>query len=205
MLQIADRIRETTTTTGTGALTLAGAAAGYAAFSSACAVGDTCYYGLQAVDGSGNPTGAWEVGIGTYSATNQLTRTTILASSNAGAAVNLAAGTTQVWLDYPARAVRTSVGTPKGAALNNFKESNTLNLQAIMARAASPLSKSRGRIVMVGDSYLAGYASGNVDSMVNGRKNNATTQLATMLANRGFRSPANGTVGDALGSGSRSV
>lgn len=202
MLQIADRIRETSTTTGTGPLTLAGAAAGYAAFSSACVVGDTCYYGLQAVDGSGNPTGAWEVGIGTYSAANTLTRTTILASSNAGAAVNLAAGTIQVWVDYPARAVRTSVGTPKGGALNNFKPSNTLNLQAIMARGASPLSKSRGRIVMIGDSYLAGYAAANADSMNNGRKNSATTQLATMLANRGFRAAANWTAGDAFVNGS---
>jgi hypothetical protein len=201
-LQIADRVRETTTTTGTGALTLAGAATGFAAFSSVCAVGDTCYYALQAVDGSGNPTGAWEVGIGTYSATNTLTRTTVLASSNAGAAVSLAAGTKQIWLDYPTRALKTSVPTPKGSALNNFKPSNTLTLQAIMARGASPISKARGRIVMVGDSYLAGYAAGNGDNMINGRKNNATTQVATMLANRGFRSNANWTVGDAWVSGS---
>lgn len=202
MLQIADRIRETTTTTGTGALTLAGAATGFAAFSTACAVGDTCYYGLQAVDGSGNPTGAWEVGVGTYSAANTLTRTTVFASSNSGAAVSLAAGATQVWLDYPARALKTVVPTPKGLALNNFKASNTPNLQAIMARGASPLSKARGRIAMIGDSYLAGFGAGNSSNMNNGRRNNATTQLSAMLNARGFRSAAHWTAGDGYVNGS---
>lgn len=101
--RINDRVQETTTTTGTGTLTLAGAMTGYQAFSSACKDGDTCYYGLAAVNGSGAPSGVWEVGIGTYTASgNTLSRTTILASSNAGAAVTLPTGTTQVWLDMPA-------------------------------------------------------------------------------------------------------
>ena len=105
-LQVADRVKETTTSNGTGPLTLAGAMVGYRAFSSVCAVGDTCHYALQAVAASGIATGDWEVGIGTYSAANTLTRSSILASSNAGAAVNLAAGTTkQIWIDYPAAAL----------------------------------------------------------------------------------------------------
>lgn len=99
---IQDRVKETTTTTGTGALTLAGAATGYQAFSAVCSTGDTLYYALQAVDGSGAPTGDWEVGFGTYSGANTLTRTSVLASSNSGAAVSLASGTKQVWLDMPA-------------------------------------------------------------------------------------------------------
>jgi hypothetical protein len=104
--QTADRVKETSTTTGTGALTLAGAMTGFRAFSSVCSNGDTCYYSLAQVDGNGNPTGAWEVGVGTYATSgNTLTRTTILASSNSGSAVNLAAGTTQVWIDMPAAAL----------------------------------------------------------------------------------------------------
>lgn len=99
---VADRVKETSTTTGTGALTLAGAVTGFRAFSAVCTTNDTCYYAIQAVDGSGVPTGDWEVGLGTYSGANTLTRTTVLASSNAGAAVSLAAGTKQVWLDVPA-------------------------------------------------------------------------------------------------------
>jgi hypothetical protein len=101
-LQIKDRVKETTATTGTGALALSGAMTGFSAFSSACSVNDTCYYCIQAVDSGGAPTGDWEVGLGTYSAANTLTRTTVLASSNAGAAVNFAAGTKQVWIDLAA-------------------------------------------------------------------------------------------------------
>ncbi|WP_176096393.1 hypothetical protein [Burkholderia cepacia] len=101
--QLQDRVQETTTTTGTGALTLAGAMTGFRSFSSVCANADTFYYGLQAVTGAGTPSGNWEIGIGTYNASgNTLSRTTVLASSNGGSVVNLAAGTTQVWIDLPA-------------------------------------------------------------------------------------------------------
>lgn len=103
-LQVQDRVKETTTTSGTGAITLAGAMTGFRAFSSVCAVGDTFYYALQAVDSNGNPTGAWETGIGTYSATNTLTRS-FLASST-GSQLTLAAGTTQVWLDWSGAAIQ---------------------------------------------------------------------------------------------------
>ncbi|HDR9868468.1 TPA: hypothetical protein QDE31_01590 [Burkholderia cenocepacia] len=105
--QIVDRVKETTTTTGTGALSLGGAATGFNAFSSACADQDTCHYALQAVDGSGNPTGDWEVGLGTYNSSgNTLSRTTIYSSSNSNAAVNLSSGTKQVWIGMPAELLR---------------------------------------------------------------------------------------------------
>jgi len=101
-LVIADRIKETTTTVGTGALSLLGAMTGFRAFSAKCSVGDTCYYAIQAVDSIGSPTGEWECGLGTYSAANTLTRTTVTASSNADAAVSLASGTKQVFISVPA-------------------------------------------------------------------------------------------------------
>lgn len=97
-LIVEDRVAETSTTTGTGALTLAGAITGYRTFSSVCSVGDICYYTIEAVDGSGTPTGAFETGIGTYSAASTLTRTTISRSSNANAAVSFAAGTKRVYI-----------------------------------------------------------------------------------------------------------
>lgn len=90
------RVLETTTTTGTGALALSGAVAGFRTFASVCATNDTCLYYIEAVDGSGIPTGDWEVGLGTYSAANELTRTTPVRSSNSGSAVSLAAGTKRV-------------------------------------------------------------------------------------------------------------
>lgn len=91
---IADRVRDTTTTTGTGAVTVSGTAPQtYRTFSAVCTTGDTLPYFIQhqAAD-------EWEVGIGTYSAANQLTRTTVLSSSNSGNAVNLSAGTKEVVL-----------------------------------------------------------------------------------------------------------
>lgn len=90
----ADRVLETSTTTGTGALTLAGALTGFRTFASVLAASDTCWYAMWEVDANGNASGGYEAGLGTFSTT--LTRTTVLQSSNAGAAVNWAAGTRYV-------------------------------------------------------------------------------------------------------------
>lgn len=97
-LKWGDRVLETTTTTGTGAIALAAAITGYQRFSGVCSVADTCYYAIFAVDANGNPSGDWETGLGTYSSANTLTRTTVHASTNAGAAVSFAAGTKYVML-----------------------------------------------------------------------------------------------------------
>jgi len=91
---VADRIKETTTTTGTGNVTLAGAVAAFRAFSSALANNDTTYYAIVGQTGS-----EWEIGLGTYvSATPALARTTVLKSSNADALVNFSAGTKDVFI-----------------------------------------------------------------------------------------------------------
>lgn len=100
-----DRVAEISTTTGTGAFTLAGALTSYRAFSSVCATNDTVYYVITAVGNGGEPTGDWETGLGTYSAANTLTRTAVLDSSNAGAAVNFSAGTKRVVLSQVAKVV----------------------------------------------------------------------------------------------------
>lgn len=96
MSVFADRVQETTITTGAGPLTLAGAVTGAQAFADVCAIGDTVEYAIFAADVHGNSSGAWEQGVGTYSASNTLTRTTVLASSNGGAAVNFASGAKRV-------------------------------------------------------------------------------------------------------------
>ena len=101
-LVIADRVRETSTTTGTGTLTLAGAVSGFQTFSTAIGNTNTCYYTI--VNGS-----EWEVGLGTVAA-GTLARTTVLKSSNAGAAVDFSAGSKDVFATYPAdRAVLTDL------------------------------------------------------------------------------------------------
>ena len=97
-LVVKDRVKETTATTGTGTLTLAGAVTGFQSFSSALSDGDTTYYAIFE-----SSTGAWEVGLGTFTASGTtLARTTILASSNSGSAVNLTAGVADVFITQPA-------------------------------------------------------------------------------------------------------
>lgn len=96
-LVVADRVRETTTTAGTGTITLAGAVTGFQTFA-VIGNGNTTYYTI-----AGQGTTQWEVGIGTYTASGTtLARTTVLASSNAGALVNFSAGTKDVFVTYPA-------------------------------------------------------------------------------------------------------
>jgi hypothetical protein len=117
-LVVKDRVRETSTTTGTGTLTLAGAVTGFQTFSSAIGNTNTTYYTI--VNGS-----EWEVGIGTVGA-GTLARTTVLASSNAGSAVTFSAGTKDVFCAYPAGKsfytdllgtnVATALGTAVGSA-----------------------------------------------------------------------------------------
>ena len=101
-LVVADRIKETTTSTGTGTVTLAGAATGFQSFA-AVGDGNTTYYTIAG--GS-----EWEVGIGTYTSSGTtLSRDVILESSNSGSAVNFSAGTKEVFVTYPAeRAVFTT-------------------------------------------------------------------------------------------------
>ena len=95
-LVLADRVKETTTTTGTGTVTLLGASTGFQSFA---AVGDanTTYYTI-----AGQTTSEWEVGIGTYATSGTtLARTVVLSSSNSGSAVNFSAGTKDVFVTYP--------------------------------------------------------------------------------------------------------
>ncbi len=88
-----DRILETSTTTGAGDIALNGALPGFKSLASVCAVADTIFYAVWAVDVNGVPTGDFESGVGTYSAVNTLARTAVVRSSNANAAVVFAAGT----------------------------------------------------------------------------------------------------------------
>lgn len=92
----ADRVLETSTTTGTGTYTLAGAVTGFQSFA-AIGNGNTCYYYAEDVDSNGIPTGSWEAGIATYTLSGTtLARTTIIASSNSNAAVSWSAGTRRI-------------------------------------------------------------------------------------------------------------
>jgi len=97
-LVLADRVRETTTTTGTGSVTLAGAYTGFQTFSAGVGNSNSTYYTIANV-----VSGEYEVGIGTYtSGGNTLSRTTVLTSSNSGSLVNFGSGSKDVFVTQPA-------------------------------------------------------------------------------------------------------
>ena len=96
-LVLADRVQETTTTTGTGTVTLAGAVTGFQSFA-AVGNGNTTFYTIADQSGSN-----WEVGVGTYTSSGTtLSRDTVLSSSNSGSLVNFSAGTKNVFVTLPA-------------------------------------------------------------------------------------------------------
>jgi hypothetical protein len=99
-LVINDRVKETSTTTGTGTIDLAGAETGYEGFVAGVGNGNTTYYAIEL-----NSANEWEVGIGTVTdaAPDTLSRDTIISSSNGDAAVNFSAGTKNVFCTLPAK------------------------------------------------------------------------------------------------------
>jgi hypothetical protein len=99
-LVINDRVKETSTTTGTGTFNLAGAETGYESFVSGVGTGNTTYYAIEL-----NSANQWEVGIGTVTSgsPDTLSRDTIISSSNSDAAVTFSSGTKNVFCTLPAK------------------------------------------------------------------------------------------------------
>ena len=143
---LADRVKETTTTAGTGTVTLLGASTGYQSFA---AIGDanTTYYTIAGQTGS-----EWEVGIGTYASSGTtLARTTVISSSNAGALVNFSAGTKDVFVTYPAEFTSNAIGGGIGAVQLN---ADTVTVSGTIAAgqngfAVGPLTVASGVTITV--------------------------------------------------------
>lgn len=97
VLQLANRVKEVSTTTGTGTYDLSGAVTGFQSFVAGIGDGNTCYY--CATDDTD-----WEIGIGTVTdgSPDTLARTEILESSNSDSAVNWGAGTRTIFCTFPA-------------------------------------------------------------------------------------------------------
>ena len=119
-LVINDRVKENSTTSGTGNITLAGVAAGQGnvTFNSGIGTGNTTYYCIF-----NQGTSEFEVGLGTLDGSSaNLTRTTVISSSNSDAAVNFNSGTKDVFCTLPASksVYLDATGTPVGAASAGF-------------------------------------------------------------------------------------
>lgn len=168
-LQFADRVQETFSTTGTSTISLGGSVVGYQAFGSVCNNGDTAYY--AATDGTN-----WEVGLGTYATSgNTLTRTTIIASSNSGAAVNWAAGTKNIWLNAPARI---------------YKAPTITKLTSGSGTYTTPTGATYLKVRMVG-AGAGGSGSGSSGAGA-GSAGNDSTFGTTLLDAGGGQAPNNG-------------
>lgn len=103
---LSDRVKETTSTTGTGAVTLLGAVSGFEAFSARMANGDITRYCIT--DGT-----AWEIGVGTWNTGGTLSRTVVSKSSNSDSAVSFSAGTKSVFMT-----IDSGSSVPPGATMD---------------------------------------------------------------------------------------
>ena len=91
-----DRVKESSSTTGTGAITLSGAASNYVTFNAAIGVGNFCWYAINSLSAN-----EWEVGWGQLTGATTLTRVKVHSSTNSNALVNFSAGTKEVFVTQP--------------------------------------------------------------------------------------------------------
>jgi hypothetical protein len=154
-LVVKDRVNETSTTTGTGTFTLAGAVTGFQTFA-AIGDGNTTYYTIVLQGGS-----EFEVGLGTYTSSGTtLSRDTILSSSNSNNAVNFSAGTKNVFCDYPApkavygdstnTAFQAQFAASNGLMMNNMTVGTTFTIPTgYSASSVGPVVISGGVTITV--------------------------------------------------------
>lgn len=138
-LVVKDRVKETSTTAGTGTLTLAGAAAGYQSFAT-IGNGNTTYYCI--VDTAAN---TWEVGIGTYTSSGTtLSRDTVLSnSSGTTAKISFAANSKDVFCTYPSEEavyVEGSAVVSSGQIAAVYVNSQTMTQNTTIANGTSGIS-----------------------------------------------------------------
>ena len=131
-----DRVKETSTTTGTGTFDLAGAETGFESFVSGVGNGNQTYYAI-----SNDGTNEFEVGIGTVTdaATDTLSRDTIISSSNSDAAVNFSAGTKTVFCTLPASRTP-SAGMTAQTFVNTHNSTLSDNQTLVSGVLAGPVS-----------------------------------------------------------------
>ena len=150
-LAINDRVRETTSTTGTGAVTLGGAVDGFQTFAAGIGNSNTTYYAISL-----NSANEWEVGLGTLNGdSSTLTRTTVLQSSNSDAAVDFAAGAKEIFCTLPSEkalyldasgdlansGIITNTSVDASAAIAQTKLALDITNSEVNAAAAIALSK----------------------------------------------------------------
>lgn len=158
------RVKETTTTTGTGTVSLLGTSTGFRTFVAGVGTGNQCYYTIE--DGTN-----WEQGIGTVTSgsPSTLSRTTIISSSNGGAAVNWGAGTRNVFCDFPESGLALTANNLSDLASASTSRTNL----GLGTAATANTGTSAGNVVVlngsaqlpaVDASLLTGLPSGPIPS-----------------------------------------
>jgi hypothetical protein len=143
-LIIKDRVKEGTTTSGTGNITLAGSSSTFVPFNSYMTNGDTSYYAIEHTSSGINE---WEVGLGTWNTGNTLSRTTVLAGSAGTSAVDFSAGTKNIFMTYPSAIAAFTDGSGDLSSLIGLGNHTTTDVAE-----GSNLYFTTGRI----DSHLSG-------------------------------------------------
>jgi len=165
-LVLADRVRETTTTAGTGTVTLAGAVTGFQSFA-VVGDGNTTYYTI-----AGQGTSEWEVGIGTYTSSGTtLARTTVLSNSSGTqpSALNFSAGIKDVFVTYPAGK---SVNLD---ASGNVSALGTINSGIWGATTIAVASGGTGATTLTANNVLLGNGTSSPQFVAPGTSGNVLT------------------------------
>ena len=205
-LVLADRVQETTTTTGTTDFALGGAVTGFQTFLAAIGNGNTCYYTAILPN-----TNEWEVGVGTLSGDTTLGRTTILASSNSGSAVDFSAGQKFVFVTYPAEksvnldasgnvsALGTvSSGTWQGSAISDTYLS-TISTAGKVSNSATTATNANTASAIVARDASGNFSAGTITASLSGNASTATTSSSVANAvtfNNSGSGAASGTTFD---------
>jgi len=191
---IADRVRETTTTEGTGTINLLGAVTNFETFAANLSNSDTTYYAI--VDNTNND---FEVGIGTFTASGTTLARSVIASSNSNNLVNFGAGTKEVFITIPASKMVVEDGS------NNVSIGGTVTATAFSGSGASltgvdvvnDTSPQLGGNLDVNGNGLVSTSNGNIALTPNGTgvvriDGNVDIQSGTIdLKNSGSRSKIN--------------
>jgi len=216
-LVVNDRVKETSTTTGTGTFDLAGAATGFQSFVAGIGDTNTTFYAIF-----NQGTTEWEVGLGTVTdaATDTLARTTILESSNSDAAVDFGAGTKDVFCTLPASRViygktggtdftgsmivghsttgtLSSAGNNTGVGIDAMDAISSGDHNTVVGYRAGTTISTGERNTAVGQGALATMAGGT-DNVAIGRQ---SLSLSTGTANIGIGRDS----GEAIAAGTRNI
>lgn len=188
-IKLADCVRETTTTTGTGTLTLTGSAPaiGDRTFSTSVTAagvddltdGCTTVVRIEAVDGSGIPTGDWEITEGVYTVSgNTVTRGT-LKSSSTGSRVNFSAGTKYVSVVVPSSMMDVSGGIPSSFTSRALTDLDNTNI--LICATAQVATVNTGLVSGFGCSFKGAVSFAGTATVTDVRTTGATNPWCALI------------------------